>query len=54
LSRKQYYTRTGNLVDGGLIKRKKGRFSLTAFGAVVYHAELIIESAISNIYKLSN
>jgi len=36
----------------GLIKRKNGRFSLTAFGAVVYHAQLVIESGIKNYWKL--
>ena len=46
LSRKQYYSRTEHLLDVGLIKRKKGRFSLTAFGAVVYHAQFVIESGI--------
>jgi predicted transcriptional regulator len=46
LSRKQYYSRTEQLLEVGLIKRKKGRFSITAFGAVVYHAQLVIESGI--------
>jgi predicted transcriptional regulator len=48
LSMKQYYSRTQDLLDVGLIKRKKGRFSLTCFGAVVYHAQLVIESGIKN------
>jgi predicted transcriptional regulator len=52
LSMKQYYSRTQDLLDVGLIKRKKGRFSITAFGAVVYHAQLIIESGIKNYWKL--
>jgi predicted transcriptional regulator len=52
LSTKQYYSRTEHLLEVGLIKRKKGRFSLTAFGAVVYHAELVIESGIQNYWKL--
>lgn len=52
LSTKQYYSRTEQLLEVGLIKRKKGRFSLTAFGAVVYHAELVIESGIQNYWKL--
>jgi hypothetical protein len=49
---KQYYSRTQDLLDVGLIKRKKGRFSITAFGAVVYHAQLVIESGIKNYWKL--
>jgi hypothetical protein len=52
LSTKQYYTRTEDLLDVGLIKRKNGRFSITAFGAVVYHAQLVIESGIKNYWKL--
>jgi hypothetical protein len=52
LSRKQYYSRTEHLLEVGLIKRKKGRFSLTAFGAVVYHAQFVIESGIKNYWKL--
>ena len=52
LSRKQYYSRTSQLLKVGLIKRKNGRFSLTAFGAVVYHAQLVIESGIKNYWKL--
>jgi predicted transcriptional regulator len=52
LSKKQYYSRTSQLLKVGLIKRKNGRFSLTTFGAVVYHAQLVIESGIKNYWKL--
>ena len=52
LSKKQYYSRTSQLLKVGLIKRKNSRFSLTAFGAVVYHAQLVIESGIKNYWKL--
>jgi predicted transcriptional regulator len=52
LSKKQYYSRTSQLLKVGLIKRKNGRFSLTCFGAVVYHAQLVIESGIKNFWKL--
>ncbi len=52
MSTKQYYLRTEDLLGIGLIKRKKGRFSITAFGAVVYHAKLVIESGIKNYWKL--
>jgi predicted transcriptional regulator len=52
LSKKQFYSRASQLLKVGLIKRKKGRFSLTAFGAVVYHAQLIIESGVKNYWKL--
>jgi predicted transcriptional regulator len=52
LSKKQYYSRTSQLLKVGLIKRKNGRFSLTAFGAVIYHAQLVIETGIKNYWKL--
>src|SRR6266540_494944 len=52
LSKKQYYSRASQLLKVGLIKRNKGRFSLTAFGAVVYHAQLVIESGVKNYWKL--
>jgi predicted transcriptional regulator len=52
LSKKQYYSRISQLLKVGLIKRKNGRFSLTAFGAVIYHAQLVIESGIKNYWKL--
>jgi predicted transcriptional regulator len=52
LSKKQFYSRASQLLKVGLIKRKKGRFSLTAFGAIVYHAQLVIESGIKNYWKL--
>lgn len=51
LSKKQYYSRASQLLKVGLIKRQKGRFSVTAFGAVVYHAKLVIESGIENYWK---
>ena len=35
-----------------MVQRIKGSFSLTNFGAVVYHAQLIIEAGINNYWKL--
>lgn len=52
LSKKQYYLRTRRLLQVGLVKRNKGSFSLTNFGAVVYHAQLVIEAGIKNYWKL--
>jgi hypothetical protein len=46
------HSRTEHLLDVGLIKRKKGHLSITAFGAVVYHAQLVIESGIKNYWRL--
>ena len=36
----------------GLIKRKQGRYSLTAFGKVVYDSEKAIENAFNIYWKL--
>jgi hypothetical protein len=52
LSRKQFYTRTSQLLKQGLIQRNKGSFSLTCLGIIVYHAELIIEAGVNNYWKL--
>jgi len=52
LSRKQYYTRTRQLLEAGLVQRSKGNFSLTNLGAVVYHAQLIMEAGVNNYWKL--
>ena len=38
LTRKQYYSRISRLVNAGLIKRKNGKYTLTAFGKVIYYA----------------
>ena len=52
LSRKQFYTRTSQLLKKGLIQRNKGSFSLTSLGIIVYHAQLVIESGVNNYWKL--
>jgi hypothetical protein len=52
ITRKQYYSRLSNLTKAGLIKRKHGRYSLTAFGKVVYDSEIAIEGAFNIYWKL--
>ena len=52
LSKKQYYLRMRQLLKAGLVKRIKGSFSLTCLGAVVYHAQLIVEKGVNNYWKL--
>jgi hypothetical protein len=52
ITRKQYYSRLSNLTKAGLIKRKHGRYSLTAFGKVVYDSEIAIENAFNIYWKL--
>jgi predicted transcriptional regulator len=52
ISKKQYYVRTQKLMKSGLVRRFKGRFSLTNFGTVVYHAALIMEAGVNSYWKL--
>ncbi|CAN5242770.1 hypothetical protein BH18THE2_BH18THE2_36920 [soil metagenome] len=52
ITRKQYYSRLSNLTKSGLIKRKHGLYSLTAFGKVVYDSEKSIENAFNIYWKL--
>ena len=52
LSKKQYYFRMRQLLKAGLVQRSKGSFSLTCLGAVVYHAQLIVEKGVNNYWKL--
>jgi predicted transcriptional regulator len=52
LTRKQYYSRLSRMTKAGLVKRKKGKHSLTAFGKVIYDAQTIVERAVSNYWRL--
>jgi hypothetical protein len=42
LTTKQYYSRISGLLITGLIKRHKGKYSLTMLGKAVYHSQLTI------------
>jgi hypothetical protein len=52
LSTKQYYSRISGLVDVGLIKRQKGRYSLTMLGHVVYDTQMTIGKTLAYYWKL--
>ena len=52
LSTKQYYSRISGLVYAGLIKRQKGKYSLTLLGKVVYDSQLTIGKALAYYWKL--
>jgi hypothetical protein len=52
LTRKQYYTRTSRLIRAGLIKKRNGKYFLTAYGKIIYDAQKIIENAHTNYWKL--
>lgn len=52
ITKKQYYMRTRQFLNTGLVRRVKGKFSLTNFGVIIYHAQLIMEAGVSNYWKL--
>jgi predicted transcriptional regulator len=52
ITRKQFYSRLSSLTKAGLVKRKQGKYSMTAFGKVVYDSERAIENAFNIYWKL--
>jgi predicted transcriptional regulator len=52
MTSKQYYIRISGLTDAGLIKRHKGKYSLTLLGKVVYDSQMIIGKVLSHYSKL--
>jgi hypothetical protein len=52
LTRRQYYSRMARLTSAGLVIRKKGNFSLSSFGRLVYDEQLRIGKAVENYWKL--
>jgi predicted transcriptional regulator len=52
LSTKQYYSRISGLMEAGLIRRHKGRYSLTMLGRVVYHSQMIVAKTLAYYWKL--
>jgi hypothetical protein len=53
LTRKQYYSRMSSLMNAGLIKRKNGKHTMSAFGKVIYYTTLLtIENAVNYYWKL--
>jgi hypothetical protein len=52
LTTKQYYSRISGLTDAGLVKRYKGKYSLTMLGHVVYDAQMIIGKTLTYYWKL--
>ena len=52
LSRKEYYSRMSRLMKTGVVKRKNGKHFLTAFGKVVYDAQVTVKKAVESFWKL--
>jgi DNA-binding HxlR family transcriptional regulator len=52
ITKKQYYSRLSTLLRAGLVKRDRGRYSLTRFGGILYHAQEIIGKAVNQYWRL--
>jgi predicted transcriptional regulator len=52
LTRKQYYSRLSALLKAGLVKRERGKYSLTTFGIIVYNAQETMGKAVDQYWKL--
>jgi hypothetical protein len=52
LTAKQYYSRISGLINVGLVKRHKGKHSLTLLGKVVYHSQITIGKTLAYYWKL--
>jgi hypothetical protein len=52
LTPKQYYSRISGLMAAGLIRRQRGRYTLTLMGKIVYDAHLNIGKALYYYWKL--
>jgi hypothetical protein len=52
LTTKQYYSRISGLLSVGLIRRDKGKYSLTLLGKVVYDIQMTIGKTLAYYWKL--
>jgi len=52
LTRKQYYSRLSRMVKAGLVRKKSGKYLLTAFGKIVYDAQTTVDNALVSYWKL--
>ena len=54
MTAKQYYSRITGLMSAGLIKRYKGRYSLTLLGMIVYYSLMEMRYTIDKQPKLKD
>src|SRR5919198_5183197 len=52
LTRKQYYSRLARMTKAGLVRKKSGKYLLTAFGRVVYDSQQTVDNALASYWKL--
>jgi predicted transcriptional regulator len=53
LTRKQYYSRLSALLKAGVVKRVRGKYSLTSCGVILYHAQELIGKAVNQYSQLN-
>ena len=51
LIRKQYYSRLFAFQKSGIVKRRAGKYSLTAFGILLYHSQELIGKALNEYWQ---
>jgi len=54
LTRKQYYSRLSRMTKAGLVRKKSGKYLLTAFGKIVHDAQTTVDNALISYWKLKN
>lgn len=52
LTRKQYYSRLSRMTKTGLVRKKSGKYLLTAFGKIVHDAQTTVDNALISYWKL--
>ena len=52
LTTKQYYSRISGLMAAGIIKRNRGKYSITAFGKILCDVQMTIEKTLQYYWKL--
>lgn len=52
LTRKQYYSRLSRMTKAGLVRKKSGKYLLTAFGKIVHDAQTTVDNALISYWKL--
>jgi hypothetical protein len=53
LTKKALYIRLSRFLRAGVATRRNGKYSLTSFGKIVYHAQNLIASSLNNYWRLS-
>ena len=52
LTRKQYYSRLSRMTKTGLVRKKSGKYLLTAFGKIVHDTQTTVDNALISYWKL--